>query len=103
MNGWTDERADRYRARSGAVFLVRAAPLSVMECPSHHNRQAAAANDGGQARPGAGTWTVKRRCPLERRAVNGPRILKDCGPGLLAKKDLNRSLGPVLQRANIIA
>ena len=37
------------------------------------------------------------------RAVNGPRILKDCGPGLLAKEDLNRSLGPVLQRANIIA
>ena len=29
--------------------MVRAAPLSVMECPSHHNRQAAAAaNDGGQ-------------------------------------------------------
>ena len=37
------------------------------------------------------------------RAVNGPRILRDCGPGLLAKKDLNWSLGPVLQRANIIA
>ena len=37
------------------------------------------------------------------RAGNGPRILKDCGPGLLAKKDLNRSLGPVLQIANIKA
>ena len=51
MDGWMDERADRYRARSGAVFLVRAGGAlirDVMECPSHHNRQAAAANDGGQ-------------------------------------------------------
>ena len=45
---------------------------------------------------------MRAACVLSR-AVNGPRILKDCGPGLLAKKDLNRSLGPVLQRANIIA